>query len=108
MKPSVIELVTYQLKSDVSVQQLAETHDSVHEFLKQQPGFIYRSLSRDESGQWFDIVYWQDMAAAKTAGEAFMAAPAGQALGALADMDSVVMRHMVAEAEAMGECEGSA
>ncbi|MCW8885600.1 MAG: hypothetical protein OQK12_10150 [Motiliproteus sp.] len=108
MKPSVIELVTYQLKSGVNVQQLAETHEGVHEFLKEQPGFIYRSLSQDESGQWFDIVYWQDIATAKSAGDAFMAAPAGQALGALADMDSVVMRHMVAEAEMMGDCEGSA
>lgn len=105
MQPSVIEHVTYKLKSGVSEQQLAATHEGVHSFLNRQPGFIYRSLSQDDSGQWFDIVYWQDMATAKAAGDAFMADPAGQALGELADMETVVMRHMVAEAEAMsGNC----
>ena len=103
MKNSVVELVSYQLKSGVSLQQLAATHDAVNSFLNRQSGFIYRSLSQDESGQWFDIVYWQDMAAAKAAGESFMKDPAGQSLIELTEMDSVVMRHMETETEVLGE-----
>ncbi|MEH6626488.1 MAG: hypothetical protein V7739_08585 [Motiliproteus sp.] len=103
MRQSVVELVTYQLKSGVTEQQLAATHEGVHSFLNRQPGFIYRSLSQDESEQWFDIVYWRDLATATAAGEAFMTDPAGQALGELADMDTVVMRHMLTAAEVLGD-----
>ncbi len=103
MNQSVVELVTYQLKSGVTEQQLATTHEGVHSFLNRQPGFIYRSLSQDESGQWFDIAYWQDLATAKAASEAFMSDPASQALCELVEMESVVMRHMLTEAEVLGD-----
>lgn len=102
MQQTTIELVTYKLKPGVTEKQLAGTHAGVHDFLRTQPGFIYRSLSRDEQGLWYDIVYWRDMAKAKSAGEAFMEHPAGRALIELVDMDSCVMRHMPAVAEAPG------
>lgn len=108
MQQTTIELVTYTLKPGVTGKQLAGTHAGVHEFLQAQAGFIYRSLSRDEQGLWYDIVYWQDMAKAKSAGAAFMEHPAGRALIELIDMDSCVMRHMVATAEILGAAAASA
>ncbi len=99
MNNSVIELVTYKLKTDTTKEQLAATHSDVNAFLKKQPGFLYRSLSEDDSGLLYDIVYWQDMETAKNAGEAFMADKAGQALVALTDESSISMRHMDALTE---------
>jgi len=99
MNNSVIELVTYKLKANISKEQLSSTHSSVNEFLEEQPGFMYRSLSEDSNGLLYDIVYWQDMEKAKNAGEAFMAHKAGQALVALTDENSISMRHMEALTE---------
>ena len=94
-------MVTYQLKPEVNLTDLEEVHKQVNQFLLKQDGFMYRSLSQDEKGVLFDIVYWRDLASAKQAGEAFMASLAGQALLALTNMESVVMRHMNAITEAM-------
>ena len=96
MKNSVIELVTYKLKTSVTKEQLAATHSDVNTFLVEQPGFMHRSLSEDSNGLLYDIVYWQDMETAKSAGEAFMAHKAGQALAALTDESSISMWHMEA------------
>lgn len=99
MNTSVIELVSYKLKAGVSKEQLAATHTQVNAFLKEQPGFMYRSLSEDDSGLLYDIVYWQNMDSAKAAGEAFMAHPAGQSLFVVTDENSITMRHMQALTE---------
>ncbi|MCJ8338493.1 MAG: hypothetical protein MJK10_08465 [Pseudomonadales bacterium] len=94
-----IELVTFKLAEGVKPEQLVATNDAMQAFLTQQPGFIYRSLSQDEDGQWFDIVYWLDQTSAKTGGEAFMRSAACAALMPLIDGPSVVMRHMDALSE---------
>ena len=99
MNNSVIELVTYKLKNNTTKEQLSATHSDVNAFLEKQPGFMYRSLSEDNNGLLYDIVYWQDMDKAKIAGEAFMAHKAGQALVALTDESSISMRHMEALTE---------
>lgn len=94
-----IELVTFKLAEGVQPEQLVATNDAMQAFLTQQPGFIYRSLSQDEDGQWFDIVYWIDEASAKTGGEAFMRSAACASLMPLIDGPSVKMRHMDALSE---------
>jgi len=99
MNNSVIELVSYKLKTDSTKEQLAATHSDVNTFLVEQPGFIHRSLSEDNDGLLYDIVYWQNMETAKKAGEAFMAHKAGQALVALCDENTISMRHMEALTE---------
>ena len=102
MQPSTIEMVTFSPKAGVSAEQLKATAPAMTEFLQQQDGFLYRSLSEDQ-GLWYDIIYWSDLDAAKAAGEEFMQHPAGQAMMKLIDVDSTQMRHMTAVAEAMGE-----
>ena len=96
---TVIEMVTYKLKEGVSIDQLTATHAGVKSFLSHQEGFLYRSLSEDNNGLLHDIVYWQNMAMAQKAGEAFMAHEAGQALVALTDQSTIAMRHMEALTE---------
>jgi hypothetical protein len=107
MKTTVIELVTYRLKAGITDKQLTATHAGVNDFLQSQPGFIYRSLSRDNGGLLYDIVYWQNMDQAKAASVAFLESAAGQALESLIDEDSIVMRHMRAEVEILNEAGAS-
>lgn len=106
MTTTVVEMVTYKLKPQVTKTDLHTSHQGVNTFIKNQPGFLYRSVSADENDQWYDIVYWQDMESAKAAGDAFMASTEGQHLCSLVDMDSCFMRHMNVESEAMS-CEGA-
>jgi len=105
MKDTVIEMVSYQLKENASKEQLAATHEKVNAFLHTQEGFMYRSLSEDDKGLLFDVVYWQDMATAKAAGDAFMTDAAGQSLMALIDEQSVTMRHMPVQTQTSIECQ---
>jgi len=104
---TAMEIVTFKLKSGISQQPWLDAQPAVNEFVMAQPGFYYRSLSCDDTDTWFDIIYWQDMAHAKAAGDAFMASPAGQAICPLIDMESCTLRHMTAITEAM-ICEGDA
>ncbi|WP_420590059.1 hypothetical protein [Bacterioplanoides sp.] len=100
---TTIELVRYQLKDGVSATELQATHEGVNTFLKQQPGFIYRSNSQDPDGTLYDIVYWQSMEQAQAAGEAFMNSNACQALMTITDETSVNMTHMPVSSEVLNE-----
>jgi len=91
---TTLELVSYRLKDGIGKDQLNATHDNVNQFLSQQDGFLYRSCSEDDSGLIYDVVYWQDIASAKAAGEAFMDNPAGQSLMSICDEHTVSMQHM--------------
>lgn len=105
MTTTVIEMVTYQIKRDTRLDHLSASHEAVNQLISQQPGFLYRSVSKDANDLWHDIVYWQDMACAQAAGDVFMASKEGQYLCSLVDMDSCHMKQMPVEAEAM-MCEG--
>ncbi|WP_111977111.1 hypothetical protein [Algibacillus agarilyticus] len=104
MTTTTIELVTYQLKPECSQSDLEPINTDVNAFLKVQPGFLYRSMSEDETGLMYDIVYWQDMQSAKNAADAFTSSKACEALMNVTNMESVTMRHMSAIAEVMS-CE---
>jgi hypothetical protein len=103
MNPSTLELITYTLKPGVSSDALLATNDSMAEFLKEQPGFIYRSLSPDAQGGWIDICYWQSEAEAKAASDALMADPRGVALIDLCDSESVVCKYLPCATEVLAE-----
>lgn len=107
---STIEMVTYRLKADKTMADLALTHTGVNAFLQAQPGFIYRSSSTDDTGLVYDIVYWQTLEQAQAAGAAFMSDAAGQSLVALTDEGSIIMRHMLADTEVLhlGTCSDAA
>ena len=99
---TAVEVVSYKLRDGIGKSELTLTHDDINSFCSEQPGFLYRSISHDQNDMWFDIVYWQDIECAKAAGEAFMANEKCQALSKLIDNETLVMRHMLAEAEKVG------
>lgn len=101
MQNSTIEMVTFKPKAGITAQQLIDTGPAMEAFLREQPGFIYRSLSTDDDGLWHDIIYWQTQENATAAGEQFMNHSAGQALMALIEMSSTKMRHMQAKCEVL-------
>ncbi|GAA0821611.1 hypothetical protein GCM10009111_28850 [Colwellia asteriadis] len=106
MTTTVIEIVTYRLKNNINKSLLNNSHEQINTFVKQQPGFLYRSISEDAAGVLHDIVYWQDMASATQASSAFEQSDACKYLISLTDADSVTIKHMPVLSEAM-MCESS-
>lgn len=101
---AVVELVTFKLAEGVSEAQVAATYEGVNSVLLAQPGFHYRSQSHDGKGQWYDVIYWENMDRAKAGSAAFIDSAAGQALCALIDENSCTVLHMDVSTSAMG-CE---
>jgi hypothetical protein len=71
-----IEWAPFTLVEGVEETQLLAASDLLQqEFLGQQPGFIRRELLRGPGRQWFDLVYWETLAAAEQAGQQAMNSP---------------------------------
>ncbi len=104
---TTIEMVSFKLNDSATKEQLLATNPEMKTFLNQQPGFLYRSLSCDDQGQWFDVVYWASLEAAQQGGEAFMKSPVCATLMPLIDAPSCKMRHMDALSEVLSDTLGA-
>lgn len=93
---NVIEIVSFKLLSEASESALLEaTHES-QGFVEQLQGFQYRSLSyNNDTHTWTDVVYWDSMSDALSAGEKFMDSPQCQPLMALIDIETVNIKRQV-------------
>ncbi len=101
----VIEMVSFALNEGVQEQDFVKAAKHSQTFISSLPGFLYRSLSFNATeNTWTDIVYWQSMSHAKSAGEQFMESKECQPLIALINPESVLMQHQDIK---MGcECQG--
>ncbi|WP_293268586.1 hypothetical protein [Neptunomonas sp.] len=99
---AVVEIVSFSLVEGMTDVQVAETFEGVNNVLAAQPGFQYRSQSQDGKGQWFDVIYWENMEMAQAGSVAFMDSSAGQALCALIDENTCHVRHMEVSTSVMG------
>ena len=68
----IIELVLWEFRDNVNIQQGKEYVLKLNEFVKMQPGFISRTTSVTKEGKFLDIIYWSDLASAKKASEKAM------------------------------------
>lgn len=94
MMTECIEYVEFKLAEGQSEATLLQGAEESNEWLKEQPGFAYRSLAFDDKKQaWVDVVYWKTTADAQKAGDLFMAEPRCQTLMSVIDSDSVSMNH---------------
>ena len=99
---TAIEMVSYQIKPEASQETVQKAQQQINQFCMQQPGFVYRSLSRDKDNIWYDIVYWQDMQAAENAAQAFSQSSICQEMEDWINLASVSMTHMPVTSEILG------
>ncbi len=92
-KPA-IEVVMFRLKSGVNEADFLEANSSVQAELQKSSGYLRRELSKSEDGQWLDIVYWNSLAEAKQAAEAFPTWPSAAPLMGMMDETSLNMLHV--------------
>jgi hypothetical protein len=90
----VMEIVTFRLNPGITDAAFLSAARGTKAVVAAQPGFIHRSLLRDDVGEWTDTVTWQSLAKAHAAARILMADPAFAPFGAAIDMTSVTMRHV--------------
>lgn len=90
----VIEIVEFKLNSGVADAAALAAAQKTVEFVKEQDGFIRRSLNKNPDGVWVDVVEWQDMASAEAAGGKFMTDSRNAEFGSMIDGPSVRMLHL--------------
>lgn len=56
-----VELAVFRTRAGVTADQVLGAAEEVNEFLKQQDGFLSRTLGRSEDGIWYDILRWESM-----------------------------------------------
>ncbi len=92
---TIMELCSFSLKSGVSHDDFNSTHATTNQWMKQQPGFMSRSLCfEEEKNQWRDVIRWQSAAHACAAGKAFIEAETNQAFMQMIDEESLNMEHI--------------
>jgi HEAT repeat protein len=89
----VIEWAEFSLKPDASEAAMLALAPAVTDWLRAQPGFRARRLSKGPDGRWADCCFWADMATAKAAADAIEAAPAVRPFLDLLDWKTVSVRH---------------
>ena len=70
---AVIEWAPFRLAAGADDSALLNAADAVQrDFIRHQPGFVRRELLRESSGEWVDLIVWEDdqsaAAAMKAAG----------------------------------------
>ncbi len=68
----MFEILTFRLAPGVDEATFRSIDERVQvEFAYQQPGFLRRTLGRDDDGRWLVLTIWSDPDAASAAGRAF-------------------------------------
>jgi hypothetical protein len=73
-----IEIVIFRLQQGVMRADFLASVDETTALLNAQDGFLSRTVSQAESGEWLDILSWKSIAAAKAATAVFQTDPAGK------------------------------
>lgn len=95
MSENVVEIVSFKLYDYADENQFMQNNEGMTAFLQNQPGFLYRSLVKNErTSVWTDIVYWEDQTKAEAAGKAFMESEATRAMIKHIDNNTVDMKHL--------------
>ena len=88
-----IEIAEFKLADGKTAAEIAASYAGTLAFAQDQKGFIARTLSCDEGGNYLDHVEWETMEDASAAGEAFMKDPRnGEFMKCIAPND-ISMRH---------------
>jgi hypothetical protein len=90
---AVAEIVSFKLAKGVDVDAFLQANAEVAKFLKEQPGFVSRNLSRRADGSFMDYAVWTTLDNAKTAMDASMQAPALAPFMQSIDMTSMDLKH---------------
>lgn len=85
----IVELVKWRSKEGIEDDKMIAAVDGILPDLKALPGFISKTLCKDDSGFWVDLYSWETRAQAETSNDLMAPRPAFQALMDLVDPSSI-------------------
>ena len=88
----VMEIAEFKLAKSASEADLIAALPDTMAFVKEQPGFVSRTLSGGDEG-YADLLEWESMTQAQAASEAFMKDPRNAAFMQCIDPENMSMRH---------------
>jgi len=89
----IAEIVTFRLMPGTKEAAFLSAAKATAAPVAAQPGFVRRSLSRDETGLWTDYVEWADMPSAEAGAQAVMQMPEVAPFLSAIDPNSMEMSH---------------
>ena len=90
---NVVEQVQFRIKDSVSESEFITLNENLNKWVIEQPGFLYRSLTKSTDGLWIDIVYWKNMESAQNAQSTFSESPECHAVMQAIVEESIIMTH---------------
>ena len=93
MKSTTIEVVTFSVKAGISNEEASEKLSLLNEIVKGYDGFIKRTFSVNEEGQWIYIVHWTSKELALKAAEDVAKNQKAGAVFEIIDESSISMNH---------------
>ncbi len=90
--PRSLEIVTFRLAGG-RVDEFVAANASINEWLRRQPGFLWRRLAERDDGRLVDVVLWQSHAAALAAGGKMMEEMAQSLAMSMIDPVGLEMKH---------------
>ena len=88
-----VEIVTFRPQENVSNDELMQAMKATNEVVQNFEGFIHRSTSIDEDGNFLDVVYWKSKELALKAASKIQEIPEVMKNFALIDHNSIKMKH---------------
>lgn len=88
-----VEMVTFRPQQDVSTDELMKAMRATNEIVKTFSGFISRTTSINEDGEFLDLVYWESREKALSAAQKVQELPEVRKNFALIDPSSIHMQH---------------
>ncbi|MCE7986584.1 MAG: hypothetical protein DYG89_35880 [Caldilinea sp. CFX5] len=90
----ILEVVLFRAKAGVSDEQVLQGSAQIQPWLAGAAGYLKREVSKNEDGQWVDIVHWRSLDEAQQAAEQLMAEPTAAAFMSMIDPESITMLHV--------------
>lgn len=89
----VTEVVTFKLAAEASASEFKLSAVAVEKELQKIPGYQRRSLLQSDTGEWIDIVNWNQLTTAKAAAVSLQENPAAQQFFGHIDPNSVALNY---------------
>jgi hypothetical protein len=97
-----IEVVIFRWQPTVTRADFLQAIEETTALLKTRDGFLSRTVSQAESGEWLDILSWESIEAAKAAAVVFQTDPAGKRFSDYLDVEHIQVFYTDVVAEVTG------
>ena len=91
---SILEIVHFRVRPDVDDSAVLAASAETQAWLARMPGYRTREVSKNEEGQWVDIVHWRSLPEAQAAAHEIMQQPCAANFMQMLDPEQITMFHL--------------